>query len=458
MVRTGSFSELWQPVGPAAPGELPARVLALVRRRDRQSEYLLCCAQLLLAGTLSLLYTIAPRPADASMTQLAPVPIALTLYVCFIAVRIWLVVRQPSQRWIVAASIAADMALLLGLIWSFQWTYSQPPAFSLKAPTFVYIFVFISVRALRFDYRYVLIAGCAAALGWLLLSAVAIYVSPPGTITRNFTSYILSNHILIGAEFDKIFAIICVTGLLGLAAWRSERTLVEALREQTANREIGRFLSHGVADQIARSAFEIQAGDVTEREAAIMFLDIRGFTRLATSMPPETLVSLLTSFHRHVVPIVRARNGVIDKFLGDGVMVTFGAARPSSRPAADALQALEEILLAMKPWQAEVSRSGLSEPLRVNGAVAAGRVVFAALGDNNRLEYTVIGEAVNLAAKLEKHNKAEGTVALTPFAIYTLAGEQGFVPTLVPHIRKNVRVGGVDAETDLVCWLKHGEL
>lgn len=211
MVRTGSFSELWQPVGPAAPGELPARVLALVRRRDRQSEYLLCCAQLLLAGTLSLLYTIAPRPADASMTQLAPVPIALTLYVCFIAVRIWLVVRQPLQRWIVAASIAADMALLLGLIWSFQWTYSQPPAFSLKAPTFVYIFVFISVRALRFDYRYVLIAGCAAALGWLLLGAVAIYVSPPGTITRNFTSYILSNHILIGAEFDKIFAIIiCV--------------------------------------------------------------------------------------------------------------------------------------------------------------------------------------------------------------------------------------------------------
>lgn len=453
MSRIGyALSELWQPVGPAAPRELPLRVAELVRRRDRESEYLLCIVQFALAATLGILYALAPRPPDAGMAQLATVPLALGLYVSFIAVRTWLVIARPLPRWAVASSIGADMALLLGLIWSFHWTYAQPPVFSLKAPTFVYIFVFIAIRALRFDYRYVLIAGIAAALGWLALCAAAVVTSPSGTLTRSFTSYILSNRILLGAEFDKVFAILIVTGILGLATWRAERTLVEALREQLANREIGRFLSHGVADQIASSAVEIAAGDATKRDAAIMFLDIRGFTRLATTMPPESLVALLTSFHRYVVPIVRARNGVIDKFLGDGVMITFGAARPTEQPAADALRALEEILASVPAWQAEASRGGSAAQLRVNAAIATGRVVFATLGDMHRLEYTVIGDAVNLAAKLEKHNKREGTLALAPAATYALAREQGFMPASAPQLRKDVSIAGVEDAMDLVCW------
>ena len=454
MARIEQFlSDLWQPLEDTPPEALSLRVMELVRRRDRQSESLLCLVQVMLAATLGVLYVLAPRPPDAGMARLTAVPLALAVYVGFVAARTLFVMRGPLSRWAVAASIAADIVLLLGLIWSFHWTYGQPAAFSLKAPTFVYIFVFIAIRALRFDYRYVLIAGATAAAGWFALTLVALWSSPPGTITRNFTSYLLSNHILIGAEFDKIFAILCVTAILGMATWRAERTLIEALRVQVANREIGRFLSHGVADQIAQSEIEIKAGDATERDAAIMFLDIRGFTRLAMTVPPERLVALLTSFHRQVVPIVRARGGVIDKFLGDGVMITFGASRPSTRPAADALHALEEILASMGAWQAEAKRNGFSTmKLSVNGSVASGRVVFAALGDVHRLEYTVIGDTVNLAAKLEKHNKAEGTLALTPAATFTLACEQGFDPALAPQLHKSVAVAGIEGELDLVCW------
>lgn len=452
MARIGQFLlELWQPLGQTVPEVLPLRVKELVRRRDRQSEYLLCLIQFLLATTLGVLYALAPRPPDAGMAQIAAVPVALGVYVAFIAVRTAFVIRHPLPRWAVVVSIAADFALLLGLIWSFHATYSQPPAFSLKAPTFVYVFVFIAIRALRFDYRYVLIAGATAAAGWLSLTLAALWTSPPETITRNFTTYILSNHILIGAEFDKIFAIVCVTGILAVATWRAERTLIEALRVQVANREIGRFLSHGVADQIAGADFEIQAGDATQRDAAIMFLDIRGFTRLAMATPPDRLVALLTSFHRHVVPIIRARNGVIDKFLGDGVMITFGASRPTDRPAADALYALEDIIQQMKTWQEEAEQDGFAK-LSVNGAVTAGRVVFAALGDVHRLEYTVIGDAVNLAAKLEKHNKTEGTLALTPEATLALARQQGFSPQRPVDLRNGVAVMGVEGPVDLICW------
>lgn len=447
------LADLWRPLESTKPEVLPLRVMELVRRRDRQSEHLLCSVQLLLAMVLGVLYALAPRPPDAGMAALATVPVALTAYVALVGMRIVLVTWHLLPRWAVALSIAADFGLLLGLIWSFHWTYGQPPAFSLKAPTFVYIFVFIAIRALRFDFQYVLIAGATAAAGWLVLTVAALWGSPSGTVTRNFSHYLLSNHILIGAEFDKIFAVLCVTCILGLATWRAERTLIEAVRVQVANREIGRFLSHGVADHIARSDTEINAGDATERDAAIMFLDIRGFTRLAMTTPPDRLVALLTSFHRHIVPIVRARNGIIDKFLGDGVMITFGALRDSAQPAADALSALEEIMEKMKLWQTELQHSGFADvKLTVNGAVASGHVVFAALGDVHRLEYTVIGDAVNLAAKLEKHNKIEGTLALTPAATFRLAQQQGFEPVLTTSLRRCSSVMGVEGTLDLVCW------
>ena len=94
-------------------------------------------------------------------------------------------------------------------------------------------------------------------------------------------------------------------------------------------------------------------------------------------------------------------------------MATFGSAPKSLICAADALRAVDELIVVSKRWQKERRDSGL-RPLEVGFAVATGPVIFGAVGDPNRLEYTVIGDAVNLAAKLEKHNKVAGAVALIP--------------------------------------------
>ena len=147
----------------------------------------------------------------------------------------------------------------------------------------------------------------------------------------------------------------------------------------------------------------------------MLILDIRGFSAFAASQDPKDVVAALVSLHAIVVPIIEKHGGIVDKYLGDGMLATFGAARKSDTPAADALNALGEIVEAATRWTDEHSgETGLR--LSLNGAVTAGPVIFAALGDTARLEYTVIGEAVNLAAKLEKHNKAEGTAALTTAA------------------------------------------
>ena len=434
----------------AALAPLPKRVDALIRAQEIDSERLIGWVQLVMVLLFGALYLIAPRPADAPMAVLAPVPIALLLYAGFTLARLRLAYRRPLPGWLLGLSILADTALLLGLIWTFHGQYSQPLAFSLKVPTFIYFIVFIALRTLRFDFRYVVTAGLAAALGWTLLVIFAIQRSPAGTVTRNFTSYVTGNSILVGAEFDKIFAMLMATAILALAVGRARRTLVAAVRAEAAGREIRRFLSSGVADVIARSDTVVEAGQAAERDAAVLMLDIRGFTAFSKTVTPAVVVEMLTKFHARILPLIRAHGGVIDKFLGDGVMATFGAVAPSGTAAADALRALDAIMGAAELCRDPRADPGAPASLEINGAVAAGRVVFAALGYDDRLEYTVIGDAANLAAKLEKHNKAEGTRALVAGATFDLAVAQGYVPVQRPEWRRSVQIAGTSGLTDIV--------
>ncbi len=430
---------------------LPQRVKDLIAAQELQSERLIGWVQLSLAAIFAALYAIAPRPSDVSTTMLAPVPLALALYAGFTLVRLWLAYFRALPGWLLTTSILIDTTLLLGVIWSFHAQYGQPAAFSLKVPTFIYMIVFVALRALRFDHRYVLAAGLAAAIGWTCLVATALTLSPPGSVTRSFTAYMTGRGILIGAELDKILAILMTTAILTLAVYRARQTLVTAVREEAAGREIRRFLSDGVADTIARSETTVRAGQAIERNAAILMLDIRGFTRFSMTVPPAEVVEVLTSFHARVIPLIKANGGVVDKFLGDGVMATFGAVTASEHAAADALRALGALLMATADWQQALSRPTAAH-LEVNAAVAAGRVVFAAIGNEERLEYTVIGDAANLAAKLEKHNKAERTRAVVAGSAFDLAVAQGFVPIVGPKWRRSATVAGVAAPFEIVAF------
>ena len=130
-------------------------------------------------------------------------------------------------------------------------------------------------------------------------------------------------------------------------------------------------------------------------------------------------------------------------------MATFGAAPKSETSAADALHAVDELVLVSEHWQKERSDSG-QRPLKIGFAVATGPVIFGAVGDPNRLEYTVIGDAVNLAAKLEKHNKVAGTVALTTADTYRKARAQGYVPPGKRRQLEETNIAGVEQPIGLV--------
>ncbi|MDF2765556.1 MAG: cyaA [Rhodospirillales bacterium] len=434
---------------PGPPPRLPERVERAVREQQDAGEALIGWIQLAVVLTFAALYAISPKTFAAD-APFQPVPWAIGIYFLFTVARLALAYRIRLPAWLLTLSILIDMALLFGLIWSFHLQYGQPPSFYLKVPTLLYVFIFIALRALRFEAKYVIFAGIAAALGWLAMVLYVVFVDPDNSmVTRNYVQYLTSNSILLGAEFDKIISMLVVTAILALAITRARALLTRAVAEGAAARDLSRFFSPEIAQRITGAETEIAAGQGELRDTAILMLDIRGFTRYAASIPPAEVIGMLAEYQARMVPIIRAHGGSVDKFLGDGIMATFGAAQPSQRYAADAISALLACLAEAKDWATERERAGLA-PLPVNGAVATGRIVFGAVGDSARLEYTVIGDAVNLAAKLEKHNKRAGSRGLATAEAVALAEAQGWRPIWEARPLPGSRLTDLERPVDLV--------
>lgn len=436
-------------LGERPPGRLPDRIREAIAREQRQGEILIVWVQVLAVLTFGVLYWLAPKtfPADAPFQ---PVPWTLAFYAGFIALRMSFAYRGHMAPWFVAVAVVTDIAVLMALIWSFHIQYGQPPAFYLKAPTLLYTFIFIALRALRFEARWVVLSGACAIAGWSALVLYAVFADPRDMpITRDYVLYMTSAVVLFGGEFDKLVSIGMVTAILALSIFRARRLLIRSVLGNVVAGELSRFVARDVAHRIAAADMDIRPGMAERRDAAIMMIDLRGFTPLAQRLGPEATMSLLGEYQMRLVPILQAHGGSIDKFLGDGILASFGATRPSDSYAADAFRAAEAILAECRNWMDDRRARGLDAPA-VNLAIAAGPVLFGAIGDDSRLEYTVIGDPVNLAAKLETHNKVEGSFALALGASLDLARAQGFSSAVEWLELPDRRVAGNDGGLDLV--------
>jgi len=429
-------------------GGIPGRVRADIRAREATSERLIGWVQLGLVLFFSTLYAIAPRAEGSAGFNF--VPIALGTYFLFTVLRLVLSYRFELPRWYLLVSIGVDMALLVGLIFSFHIQYNQHPTFYLKTPTLMYVFIFIALRALRFDPRFVLTTGLVAVAGWLGLVSYAVLADMDHMrITRNYVEYLTKNTILIGAELDKTMVILAVTVILSAALYRGRSMLFEATRNQAAAADLRRFFAPEVAASITDADTALQAGEGDLREAAILYADIRAFTAASSALPPETVLAVLAEYQNLAVDVINQEGGRVDKFLGDGILATFGAVQPSATFAADALRAASRLVEAIEANQQRFVEAGWPGPLRVGTAAAAGKVTVGVIGSKTRLEFTVIGDAVNRAAKLEDANKERNTKALTDRATWDLACAQGLQIPLIGE-QAGAEVPGVEQPLDLV--------
>ncbi|MBV8391577.1 MAG: adenylate/guanylate cyclase domain-containing protein [Alphaproteobacteria bacterium] len=434
----------------AGPQTLPERVRAAIRRQQERSEILIAWVQLAIIGLIATANEASMMPEG--VVQFDNVEsLALLIYGVFCVLRLVLAYLRLLRPWMLYIAVVADMLLLMGLIFSLHLKYAQSAAFYLKVPTLLYVFLLIALRALRFEARFVLFTGFVAIAGWVLLILYVIsgYGGPPRPFTDDFVEYMTSNALLIHAEADKIIAIALTTIVLAVAISRARHLLERAVAEGAAASDLSRFFDPNVASRIRSAVTTVKAGEGELRDATILTVDLRGFTRLSTELAPDDIMKLLQDYQGRICPLIVGNGGSIDKFLGDGILASFGAVAPSSTAAADALRAADAVIEAADRWTAERRATGLP-PLSIGLAVAAGQVVFGAVGDGERLEFTVIGDAVNFAAKLEKHNKDEKSRALTDGRTYALAHAQGYISQTTREQRPARQVAGVPESVDIV--------
>ena len=177
------------------------------------------------------------------------------------------------------------------------------------------------------------------------------------------------------------------------------------------NSAFGRFVPHDFLNILEKkNILEIELGDHVKEEMTVLFSDIRGFTSLSESMTPEDNFRFINSYLGTMGPIVREHNGFIDKFIGDAIMALF---RNESDNAVDAAV---EMLKGLDKYNRE-HRSGRSK-VKIGIGLHRGEMMLGTIGENNRMEGTVISDSVNLAARIESMTKMYGVSLLISEKVY----------------------------------------
>ena len=179
----------------------------------------------------------------------------------------------------------------------------------------------------------------------------------------------------------------------------SNAFLAHQVKEEARSREfLGRFLSPVVVDQVMTRKIDLRRGG-QEVEVTVMFADIRGFTSLTERSRAGDVVALLNEYFDQMVEVVFRHAGVLDKFIGDALMAVWGAPLPEPDDARRALAAAAEMQDTVTSYN-QVRADRGEEPIAIGIGLASGKCVSGTIGAHRRVEYTVIGDAVNLASRL----------------------------------------------------------
>jgi adenylate cyclase len=162
-----------------------------------------------------------------------------------------------------------------------------------------------------------------------------------------------------------------------------------------------RFATPEVAQELQRSGFALGGKRI---RASVMFADIRGFTTLAESQPPEETIELLNTYYTLMFDAIGSHGGIVTHMAGDGLMAIFGAPLPLPDHCGAAVRAALEMIETIGLFNAEQTAAGKPE-IRIGIGVASGEMVAGYTGTNERATYTCIGDIVNLASRLEQHTK-----------------------------------------------------
>jgi adenylate cyclase len=358
----------------------------------------------LLLATLTAAYAIAPSGIERIWHGHFPI---LPLYAAFVLFAVFelSVMRLLSQRLAQGGDVPYARRYLGALIETslptvglyLQMTAMGPTqALAFVAPLVYFIFIILST--LRLDFWLSTFTGFVASAELL---GMAMFYHP--------------------AQFVRSLVMLVCGMLAGAVGMQLRRQFEASIQAATARDRITNLFGQHVSPQVVERLLVEGASTASDiRRVAVMFVDFRSFTAAARSRTPQDVVDRLDGAFAVLVEILDRHGGIVNKFLGDGFLALFGAPFEAAGAAHHAVAAAREMLVAM-----DRANTASTWPLRIGIGIHFGEVVAGNIGSPRRKEYTVIGDTVNFAARLESLNKEFNSQLLVSAAVRDALGDDG---------------------------------
>ena len=325
-----------------------------------------------------------------------------------------------DRRWVKYVFITLDIAIVSALVATqplYETAAGLPPVMTFRAPVFPFYFVILGVAAFSFSPGMVMWTGIAGALGWLAAflhaaSGVDGVLNwseiPPNPTAEQVMAVVLDpNFGGVSGRIQEAVLLVVVAFLIAVVMWRARSTLkrqLEAERDRaTLSGMFGRFVPPAIVNAMIAGRGALAP---IEREATVLFADIAGFTEMTERAGAVRTVEILNAYFDEVTRIIGAHNGVVTQFQGDAVLATFNVPVEDAGHARNAFEAACAILACV------AGREFAGERIRVRIGINTGSLVAGNVGGGGRQSYTVYGDTVNLAARLEALCKEHGTSLL----------------------------------------------
>ena len=304
--------------------------------------------------------------------------------------------------------------LLMTIIAAFPNPFSNldaPLTFQYESEAFKFFFLLLAMATLAYSWRTIIAVGTWTAGLWIAAAGFIWYFNGdhadisralreifPAEGPTEFVWYATDpTHMKWDFRIQDIVAFLLCAIILAVSVRRSNNLLLAQAAVERERANLARYFSPNVVDQLSSNDEPLK--QVTEQEVAVLFVDIVGFTGYAASRSPQEVIRTLREFHERMEREVFRHNGTLDKYLGDGLMATFGTPFAGETDALDALACARAMALAVDEWNR--TRTAAGQPaIRASFGVHVGPVVLGDIGAN-RLEFAVIGNTVNIASRLE---------------------------------------------------------